>query len=64
MAGQTKDYNDRLEEFTEERFREDYNTCKYSSILFLDTRRWLFDTFLSFQRVSFKSIGLAQSDKY
>ena len=48
MAGQTKNYNDRLEEFTEERFRKDYNTCKYSSILLFDTRRWLFDISESF----------------
>ena len=49
MAGQTKNYNDRLEEFTEERFRKDYNTCKYSSILLFDTRGWLFDTYYYFR---------------
>ena len=49
MAGQTKNYNDRLEEFTEERFRKDYNTSKYSSILLFDTRRWLSDTYYHFR---------------
>jgi len=28
LAGQTREYNNRLEEFTEERFKEDFDTCK------------------------------------
>ena len=29
MSGQTREYNDRLGEFTEERFKEDFDASKY-----------------------------------
>ena len=44
MSGQTREYNDRLEEFTEERFKEDFDACKYlrETLPNIDLRQWQF----------------------